>query len=138
MKEKGKTTFAIKSWDEKPYEEFEGGRKLTRARVVFTYQGDMEGEGTVEYLMAYGDKGLGNYVAIEHVVGRVGGRQGSFVAQHTGTFEAHGVTDAWFVTTDSATGELQGLSGGGEFTISGQGPHTVNFHYEHSTLLGQT
>jgi hypothetical protein len=36
-----------------PYDQREGGRTLTCASVTVTYHGDIEGEGTLEYLMAY-------------------------------------------------------------------------------------
>ncbi len=130
MSTRATTTFAMKSWDEKPYAEMEGGRKLTRASVVYTYTGDIEGEGTVEYLMVYGPNGSGHYVGLERVEGKVGGRSGSFVIQHTGTFEAHSVSDTWFITPESGTGDLQGLTGRGEFSISGQGPFPITFEYD--------
>ena len=41
----------VNEWDEKPYNEIEGEPKLTRASVTQTYQGDIVGEGTVEYLI---------------------------------------------------------------------------------------
>ena len=123
-------SFAMKSWDEKPYDEFEGGRKLTRADVVYTYQGDIEGEGKVQYLMAYAPNGTGNFVGIERVVGKFAGRSGSFVMQHDGTFEAHGVTDRWTIVPGTGTGELQSLTGKGEGTISGHGPYPITFEYE--------
>jgi hypothetical protein len=123
-------TFATKSWDEKPYDEFDGGRKLTRAHVAYTYQGDIEGESTLEYLMTYDPNGAGNYVGLERVIGRLGGRSGSFVIQHTGTFEGQSVKDTWFIAPGSGTGELEGLSGGGEFSISGEGPYPITFEYD--------
>ena len=51
------STFAVKSWDEHPLSDVDGHAKITRASVVFAYHGDLEGEGSVEYLMAYRDKG---------------------------------------------------------------------------------
>jgi hypothetical protein len=48
MGTRANSPFAVKSWDEKPYEEFEGGRKLTRASVADNYEGAIEGEGTVQ------------------------------------------------------------------------------------------
>ena len=38
MKVHAAATFEIKSWDEKPYDEFAGGRKLTRASVTKSFQ----------------------------------------------------------------------------------------------------
>ena len=124
------TTFAAKSWDEKPYDEFDEGRKLTRASVTYTYTGDLEGEGKAEYLMVYNVDGSGSAIALERVVGKIGGRSGSFVIQHNGTFKVSGVKNRWFVVPGSGTDDLQGLTGGGEFEISGQGPYPITFDYD--------
>jgi hypothetical protein len=125
----GKATFAMKTWDEKPYAEIDGERKLTRTHATFAYEGDIEGEGTVDYLMSYCPNGVGNFVGLERIVGRVGSRSGSFVAQHTGTFEPKSVTTQWQIVPGSGTGELEGLGGGGEFVLAGHGPYLVTFDY---------
>ena len=113
MKTHASATFEIKAWDEKPYAEFEGGRKLTRASVIKTLHGDIEGESSVEYLMAYGEDGSACFVGMEHVVGRIGNRSGSFVLQHSGTFAGGIANETWFVVPGSGTGELGGLRGEG-------------------------
>ena len=125
----GKATFTTKAWDEKPYAEIDGDRKLTRTHAVFAYEGDLEGEGAVEYLMAYSPNGVGNFVGLERIVGRVSGRSGSFVGQHTGTFDPKSVTTHWHIVPGSGTGELEGISGGGEFVLIGHGPYPVTFDY---------
>jgi len=129
MTSTGKATFTTKAWDEKPYAEIDGERKLTRTRAVFIYEGDIEGEGTVDYLMAYGPNGLGNFVGLERLVGRVGGRSGSFVIQHTGTFDPKSVNTRWLFVPGSGTGELEGIGGGGEFVLAGHGPYPITFDY---------
>ena len=45
-------TFETKTWDEKPYSETGGGLKLARASVADIFRGDIEGEATLEYLLA--------------------------------------------------------------------------------------
>lgn len=130
MKKQVNTTFVGKTWDEKPFDEFDGGRKLTRSSVTYSYTGDLEGEGKAEYLMAYNTDGTGNHVALERVIGKMAGRSGSFVIQHTGTFDAKGVKNHWFIVPGSGTGDLQGLIGGGEFEISGHGPYPISFECE--------
>lgn len=126
----GKTTFTTKTWDEKPYTEIDGDRKLTRTRAVFIYEGEIEGEGTVDYLMAYCPNGLGNFVGLERIIGRVGGRSGSFVTQHTGTFDPKSVNTHWQFVPGSGTGELLGLSGRGDFVLAGHGPYPITFVYD--------
>ncbi|HEX2908283.1 MAG TPA: DUF3224 domain-containing protein [Phototrophicaceae bacterium] len=109
--------FAIKSWDEKTWDGQPAaavtGEKLTRAQVIKTYTGDLEGEGRLEYLMFYRSDGRGNYVGLEQVTGRIAGRSGNFMIQYTGTFDAQAVHEAWVIVPDSGTDELKNLSGQG-------------------------
>ena len=95
------TTFAVKSWDEKPYNEAAGELKLTHASIAYTYQGDLEGESTLDYLMMYREDGSGNFFGLERVIGRLGGRAGSFVLQHSGTFNKLDVKTKCFVAPAS-------------------------------------
>jgi hypothetical protein len=96
-------TFDIAGWDEKPFEEWDGG-KLTRASVSTKYAGDIEGESVLEYLMSYGADGSVAYLGIERVTGTAGGRTGGIVLRHIGTF-----------TDGAATSELTVVGGSGGF-----------------------
>lgn len=107
--------FKMKSWDEKPYDEIEGGPKLTRATVAKSYSGDIEGDGTVEYLMIHREDGSASFVGLERVVGSIGDRRGSFVLEHKGTFEGGTAKITWSVVPGSGTGDLSGLRGEGGF-----------------------
>jgi hypothetical protein len=108
-------SFENKSWEEKPYHVVEGEPKLTRASVTNSFHGDIEGEGTLEYLLVYRDPASATFVGLERVIGRIGGRAGSFVLQHVGTFENGTVQGSWMVVPGSGTVELQGLRGAGSF-----------------------
>ncbi len=81
MTRRATAMFAIKGWDEKPYNEAAGLPKLTRASVTKTFKGDLEGESQLEYLMLYRADGTASFVGLERVLGRLGGRSGSFVLQ---------------------------------------------------------
>ena len=105
--------FAVKSWDEKPYSEIAGQPKLVHADVVYTYTGDLEGEGTIAYLMCYSSNNIAYFTGYEQVAGRLGERAGSFVLHHHGTFAAGAVNDTVTVVPGSATGDLRGLVGEG-------------------------
>jgi hypothetical protein len=121
--------FTIKSWDEKPYSEGQDLPKLTRASVTKTFTGDLEGEGTVEYLMMYRSDGSAAFVGLERVTGRLEGRTGTFVLQRTGVFEGGQAKESYSVVPGSGTGELRGLRGDGS-TALGHGteyPFTVNY-----------
>jgi len=128
MKRHATGSFEVKSWDEKPYSEIADQPKLTRADVVYAYHGDLEGEGTIAYLMCYSSNNIAYFIGYEQVTGRLGDRSGSFVFQHNGTFEAGAVKDALTVVPGSATGDLSGLRGSGN--SGGDGEAVVTLDYE--------
>ena len=130
MKQSANARFAIKKWDEKPYSEGEDRPKLTRATVIKTYTGDIEGEAHVEYLMMYRSDGSASFVGLERVDGRVGDKTGSFVLQRTGTFENGQAKESYFVIPGSATGKLQGLRGDGSSTVGHGMEHPFTLDYE--------
>lgn len=123
-------TFEIKNWDEQPYLELEGGRKLTRASVKKVFQGELEGDGSVEYLMSYAEDGSATFVGLEYVTGQLAGRSGSFVVQHLGTFAAGVAKDNWTVVAGSGTGDLKGLSGEFRFEDGHAQQYQVTFDYD--------
>jgi hypothetical protein len=122
--------FAIQAWDEKPYGEGEGLPKLTRASVAKTFTGDLAGEGQIEYLMMYRADGSATFVGLERVVGRLGGRMGSFVLQRTGVFEDGQAKESYSVVPGSATGELRGLRGEGSSAVGHGTEHPFTLSYE--------
>ena len=131
MKTHAKGTFELKAWDEKPFNEMNGMPKLTRASVIKSYQGEITGEGKLEYLMMYRDDGSASFVGLERVVGSVGGqRSGSFVFQHTGTFKGGVATVTLIIVPGSGTGDLHGLRGEGGFTVGHQGPYSITLDYD--------
>lgn len=129
------TEFEIKSWDEKTWEgvpwDQQPGAKLTRAYVRRAFHGHLEGEGTVEYLMSYHEEGPTYFVGLERVVGKLGGRAGSFVLQHTGTAEGEVVKSTWSVVPGSGTGDLRGLRGEGSSTLkhAERYPFPLDYHF---------
>jgi|SRR5262245_20503747 len=130
MPEHAAATFALKSWDEKPYDEMKGMPKLTRVSANKSYQGDITGEGQVEYLMMYRDDGSATFMGLERVVGAVGGRSGSFVLQHSGIFEGGVAKAALSVVPGSGTEELRDVKGQGEFAVGHQPPYSMTLDYE--------
>jgi hypothetical protein len=122
--------FAIKTWDEQPYVESQDAPRLTRATVIKTYAGDIDGEGRVEYLMMYRSDGSATFVGLERVAGRLHGKTGSFVLQRTGVFEAGQAKESYSVIPGSATGELSGLSGEGRSAVGHGMEHSFTLEYE--------
>lgn len=104
-----------KSWDEKPYKEFDQSRKLTKATVVQTLTGDLEGELATEYVMAYASDSYVSYVGMGTVIGTLDGKAGSFVLQLTGLYDGNEATGTWFVVPGTGTGQLATLRGEGTF-----------------------
>lgn len=133
MRTHAEATFALKSWDENPYVEMEGGGKITRAVVVKTLTGDIEGESTLEYLMCYPGDGTCSFVGMERFVGSLNGKVGSFVLQHSGTDGGGATHDTWFVVPGSGTGDLRGLRGEGAATLHGHAeryPQPLDYEFE--------
>ncbi len=124
-------TFKIESWEEEAYLEDEGGGKLTRASVKQTFTGDIEGEGSVEWLMCYRPDQTADFVGLQRVSGRVGDRSGSFVLQSNGVFDGTEAKADLSVVDGSGTDGLRGLTGRGEFhaPVSGGEP-TVSVDYD--------
>lgn len=129
---KAAASFSVKSWDEKPYQEYGEERKLTQAHVEQVYQGDLTGESVVKYLMSYSPRGA-SFVGIEFVTGALGGREGSFVLQHTGVDDGNGTRSQFFIVPGSGTGGFESLRGEGSFLLSGHAdsyPITLEYWFE--------
>lgn len=122
--------FAIQSWDEKPYSEGQDRPKLTRASVIKTYSGDIEGEGQVEYLMMYRLDGSATFVGLERVVGHVRGKAGTFVLQRSGIFENGVAKESYSVVPGSGTGELRSLRGEGASALGHGTEYPLTLNYE--------
>lgn len=125
-------SFEIKAWDaEKPYEEQDGTR-LTRVHVGKHFHGDLVGTSTTELITVETPGGPAAYVGIERVQGILHGREGTFVLQHSAGSE-DGTTDTqwlrWLIVPTSGTGELAGIRGFGQITVTEDGGHTWALEY---------
>jgi hypothetical protein len=93
------------------------------------FHGDLEASSAGQMLaFSSAVKGSAGYVALERVEGRLQGRSGSFVLQHSGTMTRGTPQLAITVVPDSGTGELMGLSGRMTIEIS-EGKHSYTFEY---------
>ncbi|MEA2699408.1 MAG: hypothetical protein QOI66_3679 [Myxococcales bacterium] len=121
-------TFEVTMNSQPPYDSGEG---VTLSRIAITkrFQGDLEGSGSVEMLSAMTPvKGSAGYVAIERVFGRLHGRVGSFVLQHSGTMDRGRPSLSVTVVPDSGTAGLKGLAGAMTIDIT-DGKHSYAFEY---------
>ena len=128
-----KGTFEVKVT---PVEVSPGGKDagLGRYTLAKTFHGDLEGTAKGEMLTSLTEStGAMAYVAMDHVMGTLGSRTGSFYLAHTATMKkgdaASGVMKI-VVVKDSGTGDLAGLSGELTIIIDAKGGHSYLFDYE--------
>ncbi len=123
-------TFETTRWEEESLAEVAGGPRLARASVANVFQGDIEGETTLAYLLCYLDDGRCVFHGLEQVTGRVGDRVGSFVLHHAGIFRDGAAEATSSVVPGSGSGDLRGLRGAGGF-VARQGvaatPFTLDY-----------
>jgi hypothetical protein len=101
-----------------------------RMSIDKRFEGDLEATSQGEMLSFMSStKGSAGYVAIERVTGSLGGRQGSFMLQHSGTMNRGAPELSITVVPDSGTGELTGLSGSMKIVITPDGKHSYEMTY---------
>ena len=100
-----------------------------RMSIDKQYSGDLEATARGEMLSYMsGVKGSAGYVAIERVTGKLAGRSGSFVLQHSATMNRGVPQLSVTVVPDSGTDELTGIAGALTIIIEG-GKHSYEFEY---------
>ena len=107
-------SFDVVSWDESPYDECDG-RRLTKASVRQRFAGDVKGEGSIEWLMAYDEDGTARFVGMQIVDCEIAGRRGTFVLETCGDFDREVARWEAMVVPGSGTGDLRELCGHGSF-----------------------
>jgi hypothetical protein len=117
--------FRVTGWDEQPYHEGAAG-KQTLAIVNQEFSGGISGTGEARWLMAYRADGTAHFVGLQRVDGHLGGRRGTFVMETSGDFD--GTIARWTAAVIAGTpdGQLEGLTGSGEFSA----PHGSTATYE--------
>jgi hypothetical protein len=105
------------------------GVSLGRMSLDKTFEGDLVGHGQGEMLTALTpDKGSAGYVAIERVRGRLHGKDGSFVLQHSGTMDGGAQQLSITIVPGSGTGALAGIRGIFRLRIDA-GTHAYELEY---------
>ena len=125
-----KTNYAVTKWDEKTWDgqipSEVKGPKMMRISVVTRYEGELEADGQLEYLMSSDESDKSTMVGLEKVTGKLAGKSGSFVLQHIGIFDGD-VKVKWSVVPGSGTGELRGLRANGTLD---ENPITFQYDFE--------
>jgi hypothetical protein len=107
------------------------GAARGRMSIDKRYQGDLEARSKGEMLTAMTQtQGSAGYVAIEKVVGTLGGRAGTFALQHNATMMRGAPDLRIIVVPDSGTGALTGLTGSMKIVIAEGGKHFYELEYE--------
>ncbi|MDR1989191.1 MAG: DUF3224 domain-containing protein [Acidobacteriaceae bacterium] len=128
MQEIARGTFTVKL-QPLTFEGVEADAMLGRLSIDKEIEGDLVATTRGQMLSARTDvKGSAGYVAIERVDGRLNGRKGTFVLQHTGLMDRGSQSLSVLVVPDSGTGALAGLTGRFEITIEA-GVHCYTFEY---------
>ncbi|QBD76608.1 DUF3224 domain-containing protein [Ktedonosporobacter rubrisoli] len=107
------TTRKVKGWQRKTWHHKTEvpGTNLFRIEMIHHYEGALEGEGSIQYLIAQNKNLTGSVIALEKVTGSIAGRAGSFVFQQIGTFEHGRLKLNLTVVPGSGTDQLSGLRG---------------------------
>jgi Protein of unknown function (DUF3224) len=123
-------SFELASWEEDTYEELEDGGKLTRASVTQAFNGDVVGDGAVQWLMCYRNDGTAHFVGLQLVRGVIDQRKGSFVLETSGDFDGKQATWTGSVIPGSGSGELESIRGTATFGAPMGSKADFAFDYE--------
>ena len=114
-----------------PADDYADGTALGRLTLDKSFHGDLEATSRGQMLTGMSSvKGSAGYVAIEKVVGTLGGRRGTFVLQHFATMTRGAPRLEIVVVPDSGTGDLAGLVGTMHIVIAEGGKHFYELDYD--------
>lgn len=129
MANRAKGEFEVKLAPQAPDSDVARAASLGRMSIDKRFQGDLEATSQGEMLSALTEvKGSAGYVAMERVTGKLHGRSGTFVLQHSGSMARGDAQMSIAVVPDSGTGELVGLAGKLAIRIE-DGKHFYEFEY---------
>ncbi|WP_409471276.1 DUF3224 domain-containing protein [Streptomyces sp. HC307] len=124
--------FTFANWEERTLTPSEVSPKLAHATVTNAFSGGIEAtDTTCEYTIVYVTEKTGTFTGMEVLAGRLDGREGTFVAEERGSFDADGTVHCTFeIVPGSGTGELDGLRGTGSFTAK-HGEPSVPYTFDY-------
>ncbi|MGH8131800.1 MAG: DUF3224 domain-containing protein [Steroidobacteraceae bacterium] len=130
MSQRAAGPFDVKVTPQKPDTQIARAANLGRLTIDKRFHGDLEGISKGEMLATQTEvPGSAGYVALERVTGKLQGRSGSFVLQHSATMKRGTPTSSVTVVPDSGSGELKGIAGKMTITVASDGAHTYEFDY---------
>ena len=123
MADKGE--FQITSWNESTEKTFEDGGKLATAKVTQTYQGDINGESEVHYLMQYEACGNASFVGYEQITGTIKDEPCALMVKHDGNFKQGVARSTFTILADSTPDTFIGKQGRFEATEGGKAHYVI-------------
>jgi hypothetical protein len=131
MSQRAAGGFDVKVTPQKPDTQIARAANLGRLTIDKRFHGDLDGISKGEMLATQTDTpGSAGYVALERFTGKLHGRSGSFVLQHSATMARGTPASDILVVPDSGTGELRGLSGTMVISVAADGAHSYQFEYK--------
>jgi hypothetical protein len=122
-------TFEVTPGSEDTLFETGDGLKLTHASGTQLFTGEIEGEGSVDWLMCYLPDRTATFVGLQRIDGSLGGRAGTFIMEATGSHDGTQSRATWTIVSGSGTGDLEGITGEGSFDASGGRTVTYVLNY---------
>jgi hypothetical protein len=123
-------TFEVRPGDETPIDEPGDGLRVTHATGTQRFSGDIEGDGSIDWLMCYLPTKTARYVGLQRITGTIGGRRGSVILEATGDHDGTGSASTWSVIEGTGTGDLAGIRGTGGFEAKGGTTVSYRLDYE--------
>jgi len=118
MKLSASAVFHITDGYEESFSKNENGQKLTTGKFFIFYEGEIAGESVLMELKNYLNDKKATIYGLERFNGTIAGKSGSFVLEHSGTFENNVITSVRKIVPGSGTNELAGVRGEGVFNSS--------------------
>lgn len=121
--------FHITDGYEESFSKIENGQKLTTGKFFIFYEGELQGESVLMELKNYLNDKKATVYGLERFTGEVAGKNGSFVFEHSGSFENAVITSTRKIVAGSGTNELAGLRGEAVFKSGGSKEFHLTLNY---------
>lgn len=112
--------FEVRRGGEEPIRET-GSNRITHAHGDQAFGGAIAANGHVDWLMCYRADRTASFVGVQVIDGSIDGRRGTFLLTSIGDHDGKASRGRWEVVGGSGSGELDGISGEGDWT-AGPGP----------------
>lgn len=123
-------TFTVTGGNEEIIRDAEGEVRLSRVSGTQRFEGDIVGEGSVEWVMCYSLDRSARFLGFQRIEGSIGGRSGSLTMESTGFHDGRSSIGSWHIIPGSGTGELAGISGRGTFEAPGGASVSYELEFE--------